>query len=544
MKTNNESGMDYGSWSARIKFGMSKADNDEKDDKKNDEKKDDEKKNETNKSQESRNDDSKGEPARLSYFFGPGYKDVSKAIKLLWKKNAADAAKYYHEYESSGVMSAGGLFNLFKAISIMTFGSLFSLIISLITVLVLVLCFVPVYLLFSLIWLIDRCYLVHNKISVSCSYCLSNFPLPIYECECGRRHRNLTPGKYGIWKRRCLCGRKLPTAFFNGRKELRALCPVCLEEGRITYLNDKETRPFCIPVIGGRSVGKTAFITAFSKQFIDEVAPKRDITVKFYDDATEKMYRSLSSSYMTGSTVMTQKVDNRTNTSAIDLSFFVKHQSLKPERLFHIYDIAGEVFTKNDENELPKHFTYSQGIIFIVDPFSLPDVRHHYEHLLGSRDTAGIGSADIDLIFDTFISKIKSVTGMADDEMSNIPLAVVISKTDSPGLKGEFSKSKIQEIKDQFDSLSVDDSDAQDYLCREFMKENGALNFIHSIDLKFKKVRFFAVSAIGHTRNEGMYNPKGVMLPAEWICSCTDKALASVWGVGKFTENNIILKKN
>ena len=111
------------------------------------------------------------QPARLSYFFGPGYKDVKKTIKLIWELNAESAKKYYIQYDESGLMSVKGLFNFSRAISIMTFGSLFSIVISAVIVLILALCFLPVYLLFSFIWLIDRIYLVHNKISVACSHC-------------------------------------------------------------------------------------------------------------------------------------------------------------------------------------------------------------------------------------------------------------------------------------------------------------------------------------------------------------------------------------
>ena len=43
--------------------------------------------------------------------------------------------------------------------------------------------------------------------------------------------------------------------------------------------------------------------------------------------------------------------------SAVSFSLFVKHASLSPERLFHVYDIAGEVFTNNDENEVQQQLS-------------------------------------------------------------------------------------------------------------------------------------------------------------------------------------------
>ena len=60
-------------------------------------------------------------------------------------------------------------------------------------------------------------------------------------------------------------------------------------------------------------------------------------------------------------------------------------------------------------------------------------------------------------------------------------------------------------------------SDAIDYLCRKFLKENEMESFVNAIEMKFKNNRFFAASAIGHTRDAGAYNPVGVLEPMEWI---------------------------
>ena len=75
--------------------------------------------------------------------------------------------------------------------------------------------------------------------------------------------------------------------------------------------------------------------------------------------------------------------------------------------------------------------------------------------------------------------------------------------------------------------LSKDE--AYDILCRKFLASNGASGFINSLDMKFKRTRFFCISAIGHSRNKGSYVPKGVLEPIKWICSISDKAFADLW---------------
>lgn len=128
---------------------------------------------------------------------------------------------------------------------------------------------------------------------------------------------------------------------------MQVVCPNCLLEGKTTYLNDRESRPLCVPVVGGRSVGKTAYITAFSEKFVEFVAPQNNIDIEFYNGAKEVIYSEIKADFAYGSTRMTVRPQDITQSSSISFSFFVKNKDLKPERLMHIYDIAGEVFTDN-----------------------------------------------------------------------------------------------------------------------------------------------------------------------------------------------------
>lgn len=476
-------------------------------------------------------------PAHKSYFFGQGYKDISSAIKISWKRNAQTAELYYKKYNEKGLMSFKGIYNLFCALSVVSFGTIFFALISTVMVVFVSVFFMLVYVGFSGTWLFDRAYLARRKIFTACNECKSKSLIPIYICpKCGAQHTNLTPGVYGILRRKCNCGEKLPVTFFNGRRKLQAICPNCLLEGKTTYLNDRESRPLCIPVVGGRSVGKTAYITAFSKKFIEEVAPQNNLNIEFYNEAKKGIYSEIRTDFAYGNTRMTVRPQDITKSSSISFSFFIKNKSLKPERLMHIYDIAGEVFTDNNENEVQKQYEYCQGIIFIIDPFAIPTVMAKYEHMLTQEDRAGVGKADINGIINIFINKLREVTGLSDKKMSKVPIAVVIGKIDSANLWNEFSDEKIDEVRCLFPKVEIDHSDAIDYLCRKFMKENEMEGFVNAIDIKFKNNRFFVASAIGHTRGAGAYNPVGVLEPMEWICTQADKKLASLWVKNKYTK--------
>ena len=116
-------------------------------------------------------------------------------------------------------------------------------------------------------------------------------------------------------------------------------------------------------------------------------------------------------------------------------------------------------------------------------------------------------------------------------------MAIVIGKTDSANLSYEFSEEKIEELRFYNPDMEISRSDAIDYLCRQFLRENEMEGFINAIEMKFKNNRFFAASAIGHTRDAGAYNPVGVLEPMEWICTIADKKLASLWVKEKYSPS-------
>lgn len=394
-----------------------------------------------------------------------------------------------------------------------------------------------VYIGFTLIWLVDRIYLMRKKIFTACHECKEKSLIPTYICpSCGAKHTNLTPGVYGILRRHCQCGEKLPTTFFNGRKNLEAECPVCGHK-----LMDRESRPICIPVVGGRSVGKTAFITAFSREFIETVAPAKGLEIEFYNERKADIYKKITQDYSTGSTRMTDRPQDVNVASSVSFSFFVKNPAFSPERLVHVYDIAGEVFTDNSENEVQKQYEYCQGIVLVIDPFAIPSIRHKYEELLEPEDIAGIGKADINTIIDSFLNKLREVTGLSDNKMSTVPLAVVISKIDSAGLEQDIGAMAANKLMRAEPERFTDFYDAQDYLCRQFLRDNGMESFLNNVCIQFKTNRFFACSAIGHTRDKGQYKPAGVLPPMEWLFRHADSKMGQLWHDNDFSKTPVAL---
>lgn len=477
------------------------------------------------------------QPAKKSYFFDKGYKDMANTIKGAWARNGDSIQAYKDNLGDLGDKGTVakvfiGILNVLAIIAVVVFGSIITAVITVINVMVLVVFMTIVYIGFSVIWLVDRLYLMRNKIFTACHECKEKSLIPTYICpRCGAKHTNLTPGVYGILRRTCDCGERLPTTFFNGRKNLEAECPACGHK-----LMDRESRPICIPVVGGRSVGKTAFITAFSREFIEKVAPAKGLEIEFYNDVKADIYKEITQDYTAGSTRMTDRPQDVNVASSVSFSFFAKHPTFSPERLIHIYDIAGEVFTDNSENEVQKQYEYCSGIVLIIDPFAIPSVRYKYEGLLAPEDIAGIGKADINIIIDSFLNKLREVTGLSDNRMATVPLAVVISKIDSAKLEQDIGTMAVNKLMGSNPEKFKDFFDTQDYLCRQFLIDNGMESFLKSVSIQFKTCRFFACSAIGHTRDKGQYKPSGILPPMEWLFRQADGKMGAVWHDNEFSK--------
>ncbi len=477
------------------------------------------------------------QPAKKSYYFGKGYVDLWRTIKGAWIRNANSISAYGVRLSDLGGRSwiakiFWGAVYILAMLAVIICGSAITAAITTLNVVILLVFMAIIYLGFTLIWITDRLFLVNKKIFTACHECKEKSLIPTYICpKCGEKHTNLTPGVYGILKRTCNCGQKLSTTFFNGRRHLDAECPLCGHT-----LSDRESRPICIPVVGGRSVGKTAFITAFSEDFISTVAPAKGFDIEFYNSNKQQIYNEIKQDYNNGTTRMTKGSNDRNTASSVSFSFFVKHPAFSPERLVHVYDIAGEVFTDNNENEVQKQYEYCQGIVLMIDPFAIPSIRHKYEGQLSPEDIAGIGSADINEIINTFLNKLREITGLSDNKMSSVPLAIVISKIDSAGLEDDLGTVAVNKLMSEQPEKFTDFYDTQDHLCRVFLKENNMESFLSNTCVQFKTHRFFACSAIGHSRDKGKYNPKGVMPPMEWLFRNADPKMGKLWNDNVFSK--------
>lgn len=149
-------------------------------------------------------------------------------------------------------------------------------------------------------------------------------------------------------------------------------------------------------------------------------------------------------------------------------------------------------------------------------------------------DKASVGTLDVDLVLDAFMNKLREITGQSSKAVFNVPIAVVISKSDIRTLDRFIGDEMISEYMTGqgwgMEAFAV----AEDRLCRQFLIDNGLASLVSNIDMKFKYNRYFKCSAIGHTREAGRYNPRGVLEPMEWLFQTADSGMKSVWHEHQF----------
>lgn len=453
------------------------------------------------------------QPAKKSYFFGKGYTDLGNTIKEAWALNIQSAKD---QMAMAGITSMIEAIHLVAAICIFVFGSIITAITSALHILILFSLFLIVYIGFAVVWLIDRIYIYANKIKNICPNpdCQSTFLIPVYECpNCKARHTMLVPSQYGILHRTCECGAKLPTTFMNGRGQLPAYCPKCGH----SLSGDTASKQYAFPVIGGASVGKTCYINMAIEQLATQVAPAQGWQMHFIDQKEEKDHANAM-----------QALNNGIRLPKTELSALTAYQmeldipSEKIGRRIYVYDISGEMFSTSSDIQNNLAYSYANGFVFVIDPLTLIDYVTEVQDKVDILKY-GASAKDFNDILNIMLINLEKMFNLKDKDLIKRDLAVVINKMDIPGLEEKIGQAAVSHFLEDHGTSSR--TEARDELCREFLTKYGAGNFVRTAESKFKKVRYFTCSALGHNEEGTKFEGKNVTEPILWLLAQADPAI-------------------
>jgi len=317
------------------------------------------------------------------------------------------------------------------------------------------------------------------------------FSLPTYLCPtCHAEHHRLVPGRWGIVRRRCACGKRLPTMILNGRQRIPQQCPNGHSMSGVVGL----TGNVPIPIIGGTNVGKSTFLSAVIFKMLElESAGGISLEVTLESKSSwELMVRNFSRG------VLPQHTTDKKNPAVA-----AEMRQNQRRRLLYIYDVAGEAYEGSQHVSELRFLDRAVGMVFLLDPFSLPSVRLDREQDLGAVWGMVRPSSELP---ENVLARIVAELRARGCNPAAIPLAVVVCKTDALGvgetIAGLASRTSREEAP------------------RVWIEEHGGGNLVRAIRQSFPTVQWFACSALGRMPKPGderPFRPLGTLEPLGWI---------------------------
>lgn len=468
------------------------------------------------------------EPALKSYFFGKGYQDLWATIVESWQRNLTSAQDHFAKtgtaFSKEMPEKAMAVLWLSAGISVIVFGTFFFLTVSMLHIAVLFSLFLVIYLIFSVIYLLERVYLLVKGFSAVCPQCHGKYPLPHYLCsKCGKKHRKLIPSKYGILFRRCQCGKELPSTFFLEREKLTALCP----DEECGYTMDSGNfiaRKAFVSVVGGPAVGKSAFLFSAVEQLIERKLPGLGLRTSFLDSHTEAEFQGVKGLLDQGlpPTKTVKKLPRA-------LNLRVEGEG-ETTRVLYLYDPAGEAYGETAGLVEHRYQDYFSGMVFLVDPFSIPLVRAEYA---GEVKTFEDPLRPSDMLIEDALARVliglEEHFDLAKTAQIKKPIAVVVNKIDAFDLEQRIGEEAVLQRLRENPALQ-DLAAARDLVIREqlLLWDQGA--FLQQLEARFRKVRYFACSSLGRMPDTSgqAFEGRGILDPLMWILGTSDPIFQDV----------------
>ena len=470
------------------------------------------------------------QPAQLSYLFHGGFIDLGQVIAGAFENCGEIIARSGRGIKDTGakineaygfwaklfaiVLGAGKFsFYLTRLIFSAIVTPLICFFITIFQISILLALFLTASVFFGMIILFDRIYCGINAIANHCPVCQHKFSLPIYTCSCGQDHDRLRPGIYGILKRKCECGEKLPTTFFNGRQKLTSKCPKCGNNIKDGGLHAS----WCIPVVGGPSSGKTCYINmtmmtlekcAFSKYGLQFEYEKND------RDEYEKNANLLSCG----------KLPYKTSDDRLNYYQFTLTPKGATKQQISLCDVAGELFDAASSNTIKTQmgFRYANAFILIIDPLAISEYRDEVSKMTSVNQYKG-SAQPIDEMVDTFINTLQNMFSIKANDLLNSDVAVIFTKADIPGLDVKIGENAVLKKAPSLEPKIR--YKTQNELCEQFLREYNEGSFLNNLKSRFKSIQFFTCSALGHVENGKPFVSSNVEEPFFWLMRKKSKVI-------------------
>jgi hypothetical protein len=332
-----------------------------------------------------------------------------------------------------------------------------------------------------------------RRTAYECPHDHERFALPVYVCpSCGSEHRELVPGRWGIFRRECSCQSvALPTTVLGGRQRVPQRCPSGHPmSGLIGFAETLR-----IALVAGPRAGKTTYLAGAMLEF-EEMAAEKRLAVDVLEESSSA-YSEVVGRLRSG------RLPEKTQISG-NPALVTEVQGDDRSRVLYAYDVAGESYQSSDQVRGLRFLDVPSGLVLLVDPFSIPRVaEEHAAELNEARDAVRPSPEEPIRVLERTVAAL--IEGGANPK--DVPVAVVIGKSDAFGIGKEI------------DGLR---SSAGEGAPRAWLEAKGAGNFARAVEQEFKHVKWFACSALGRVPgagDESPFEPEGSTAPLLWLLS-------------------------
>jgi len=468
------------------------------------------------------------QPAELSYFFHGGFVDLADVISGSFSECGDVISRSKDGMEESWdeikdkfsdnkllalITCIPNAFMLVFYFSRLVFCSLVTplicIFIAVFQITILLSIFILSSVFFVIIILSDRLYCSINAIANHCPVCQDHYYMPVYICpKCNNEHTRLRPGIYGILYRKCNCGKKLPTTFFNGRQRLEARCPN--SECNCNVKDGGLQASWCIPVIGGPSSGKTCYINMIMMSLEKNSRSRYGLEFVYEDNGLDE-YKENRSRLSNG------YVPEKTTDHRLRYYQFSLTPRKATKQLISLCDVAGELFDVRlggDEIKKQIGLRFANAFILIIDPLSIPNYREDVSKEIKINEYKG-SVQRLDEMVETFVRTLQNMFSIKANAMLSTDVAVVFTKVDIPGLDAKIGESAVRKRAPDNEPKTI--YKTQNELCGEFLRKYNEENFLNNLKSRFKSIQFFTCSALGHIENGKPFASSKVEEPFFWL---------------------------
>jgi len=334
------------------------------------------------------------DPAKPNYFYGPARSDLRYVRQVAWSR-WQDAAEWWSgavedmleggARTSTGPLGAGLAIGLIVALPL---AAVLTAAAALAHEVLMGVATISVRCTATALRAVDSALLRARHIKVRCIACFERISYPAYLCanlECRETHWDIRPGRYGVLRRTCQCGQRMPTLLLLGSaQQLDAICPHRACKKPLEHRPGEE-REIIFPIFGSKGAGKTLLLYGIIKTLQESVRP--GIHVDYADAATAARIRDLDSGLAEGFSVWA------TPAAELPKAYVLRLRIGRYRRIMQLFDAAGELFYDSQRSADLVYLGAANTFVMVIDPLSINDFWDHLpsatrERLIADRSIA------------------------------------------------------------------------------------------------------------------------------------------------------------